>query len=148
VAINESDLLSVEQVAERLGLHVRTVRAYVRTGRLKGVRIGKQYRIRREDLAALIGGPSSLESERVRRHRHVDVSVIVQVDVLSPDSVGRVTNMLMAAAQAPRDEDQALRIDTGYDEERARFKIYVSGSMETTITMLRLVSKLVQPEGA
>ena len=41
------ELYSVEQVAERLGLHVKTVRSYVREGRLKAVRIGKQYRIGR-----------------------------------------------------------------------------------------------------
>jgi excisionase family DNA binding protein len=51
------ELFSVEQVADRLGLHVRTVRAYVRDGRLKAVRIGKQYRIARADLEALTGGP-------------------------------------------------------------------------------------------
>jgi excisionase family DNA binding protein len=138
-------LYSVEQVAERLGLHVRTVRAYLRTGRLKGVRIGKQYRISREDLEALTGG--SVRAEPARRLRHVDVSTIVQVDVISPESVDRVTNMLMAAAKAPRDEDQPLRIDTSYDEERARFKIFVSGSAETTISMLNLVKKLVDREG-
>ena len=45
----------MEQVAERLGLHVKTVRGYVREGRLKAVRIGKQYRISRQDLEALTG---------------------------------------------------------------------------------------------
>ena len=39
------EMYSVEQVADLLGLHVRTVRGYVRDGRLKAVRIGKQYRI-------------------------------------------------------------------------------------------------------
>jgi hypothetical protein len=58
-------------------------------------------RLRREDLQSLIGRSSSLGSEPVRRHRHVDVSAIVQVDAISPESVSRVTNMLMAAAQAP-----------------------------------------------
>ena len=48
--IANQDLYSVEQVAAQLGLHVRTVRNYVRDGRLKAVRIGKQYRIAREHL--------------------------------------------------------------------------------------------------
>ena len=142
---NAPEFYSVEQVAEQLGLHVRTVRAYLRTGRLKGVRIGKQYRIRREDLEALTGRSS--RPEPVRRHRHVDVSTIVQVDAISPDSVSRITNMLMAAAKAPRGEDHPLRVDTAYDDERARLKVFVSGSMETTIGMLRLVHKLSEPEG-
>jgi len=34
------DLYSVEQVADLLNLHVRTVRNYVRESRLKAVRIG------------------------------------------------------------------------------------------------------------
>ncbi len=53
------ELYSVEQVAERLGLHVRTVRSYVREGRLKAVRIGKQYRIGQADLEALTGRPAA-----------------------------------------------------------------------------------------
>ena len=149
MALNERGLYSVEQVAERLGLHVRTVRAYLRTGRLKGVRIGKQYRISQADLNALVGGGGAARSEEpVRRHRHVDVSTIVQVDAISPESVDRVTNMVMAAAKAPRDEDQPLRIDTMYDAERARLKIFLSGSAETTVSMLNLLKTLVAGESA
>jgi excisionase family DNA binding protein len=144
--LNNPILLSVEQVAEQLGLHVRTVRAYLRSGRLKGVRIGKQYRVAREDLAQLTGRGGSLEP--VVRHRHVDVSSIVQVDAIGPESVARVTNMLMAAAKAPREEDHPLRIDTAYDDERARLKVFISGSTETTMSLLRLVHKLTETKEA
>ena len=134
-------MLSVEQVAEQLGLHVRTVRAYLRSGRLRGVRIGKQYRIAREDVANLMGRGGPFDP--VVRQRHVDVSSIVQVDAISQEAVDRVTNMLMAAAKAPRDEEHALRVDTSYDGERARLKVFISGSAETTIGLLRLVETLV-----
>ncbi|MBN9569617.1 MAG: helix-turn-helix domain-containing protein, partial [Alphaproteobacteria bacterium] len=69
------DFYSVEQVAERLGLHVKTVRSYIREGKLNAVRIGKQYRIAHADLAALTGGavPAPLR-ERVTRNRKVAVS--------------------------------------------------------------------------
>ena len=59
-------LYSVEQVAESLGLHVRTVRNYVRDGRLKAVRIGKQYRIARADLDALTGQKAAAAGSRNR----------------------------------------------------------------------------------
>ena len=71
----------------------------------------------------------------------------MQVDAISPESVDRVTNMLMAAAKAPR-EEHALRIDTTYDDERARLKVFISGSPETTISLLRLVNKLVERKEA
>jgi excisionase family DNA binding protein len=48
-------LYSVDQVAELLGLHVKTVRNYVREGQLRAVCIGKQYRIALEDLEAFTG---------------------------------------------------------------------------------------------
>ena len=146
MSLNRHGLYSVEQVAERLGLRVRTVRGYVRSGRLKGVRIGKQYRISQADLDALVGGSRSVPRELVRRHRHLDVSTIVQVDVISPESVDRITNMLMVLAKAPRDEDQPLRVDTSYDAERARLKVFVSGSMDTTISVLGSVKALVARE--
>ena len=146
MTVNNPNLLSVEQVAAQLGLHVRTVRAYLRSGRLKGIRIGKQYRIAREEIARLTGRGGPLEP--VVRHRHVDVSSIVQVDAISAESVDRVTNMLMAAAKAPREEDHPLRIDTTYDDERARLKVFISGSPETTIGLLRLVNKLVERKEA
>ena len=139
---NGPNFLSVEQVAQRLGLNVRTVRLYLRSGRLKGVRVGKQYRIAREDLDALTGRSGAFEP--VRRTRHIDVSSIVQVDAISPDSVSRLTNMLMAAAKAPREEDHALRIDTIYDEERACLKVFISGSPGTTVSIIGLVEKLAE----
>jgi excisionase family DNA binding protein len=66
-------LYSAEEVAEQLGLHVRTVRGYVRDGRLRAVRIGKQYRITREDIEAFVGSPV-VDPPEAGRHRHVDVS--------------------------------------------------------------------------
>src|SRR5271165_1226509 len=100
------ELYSVEEVAERLGLHVRTVRHYVREGRLKAVRIGKQYRIAREDLEALTGRPAaSFDPEPVRRDRHVEVSSIVEIDAISPEAANRITNGLLSAANNPGRRD-------------------------------------------
>ena len=70
------ELYSVDQVAARLGLHVRTVRNYVRNGRLRAVRIGRQYRIAREDLEALTGRAATsarAESETLHRHALLDL---------------------------------------------------------------------------
>src|SRR3979409_1616186 len=92
------ELYSVEQVAERLGLHVRTVRNYVREGRLKAVRIGKQYRIARADLEALTGlaVPATAQESAVR-HRHVGASSVVQIDAISAADADRLSTLLLAA---------------------------------------------------
>src|SRR6476646_11467429 len=100
-------LYSPEQVASLLGLHVRTVRNYVREGRLKAVRIGKQYRIAREDLEAITGRPASaLEREPVRRHRHVEVSSIIEIDAVSPETASRVMNSLGGSYNSRHTRDE------------------------------------------
>jgi excisionase family DNA binding protein len=71
------EMYSVEQVAERLSLHVRTVRGYIRDGRLRAVRIGKQYRIAAADLDALTGRPAPAPPAGPAGPAGVEVSSIV-----------------------------------------------------------------------
>jgi len=139
------DLYSIEQVATLLGLHVKTVRAYVRDGRLKAVRIGKQYRIARADLEALTGqSAAALEGPAVRRQRHVEVSSVVDIDAIGKDAADRMTNFLMAAVKGRPAGDQPVRIDAIYDEERARLKVIVSGGIDTTRTLLGGIKTLAE----
>jgi len=139
------DLYSVEQVATLLNLHVRTVRNYVREGRLKAVRIGKQYRIAREDLEALTGRPASaLEREPVRRQRHVEVSSIVEVDAVSPDTANRVMNLLGGSYNSRRSGDDPLRIETIYDAERARLKVILVGGMDANASYFKIISAVLE----
>ena len=139
------DLLSVDQVAALLGLHVRTVRNYVRDGQLKAVRIGKQYRIARADLEAFTGRPVET-TDTVRRQRHAEVSSVVQIDAISPDAASRVTNTLMAAVKGRDQSDQPVRIDSIYDEERGRLKVILTGSLGTTAGLLRMISALTEAD--
>jgi len=134
----DQDLYSVEQVAEQLGLHVKTVRNYVRDGRLKAVRIGKQYRISGEDLAALTGRPvASFRPEPVRRSRHVEVSSIVEIDAVSPETANRLTVMMMASADGVRKE--AI-----YNRERGHMKIILVGSLEQNAAYLKLINAVLE----
>ncbi|MBF0662571.1 MULTISPECIES: helix-turn-helix domain-containing protein [unclassified Rhodococcus (in: high G+C Gram-positive bacteria)] len=139
----EETLLSVEQVAERLGLHVRTVRNYVRDGKLPAVRIGKQYRIAHTDLDAFTGrAVPAPPRETVRRQRHTDVSSIVDIDAVSPETAHRLTTVLTAAA-GTRDAGPPLRIDTVYDEERGRMKVVVLGGLADTARLLDYIEGIL-----
>jgi excisionase family DNA binding protein len=139
---DDSDFLSVDQVAERLGLHVRTVRRYVRHGRLRAVRIGKQYRIAREALDALTGSadtPPGRAATLAPEARHIEVSTIVHVEGVDAETAGRVTTALLAATNGRRDQADPLRIDTIYDPARARLKVVLHGSLVTTASLLKFV---------
>jgi excisionase family DNA binding protein len=132
------ELYSVEQVADRLGLHVKTVRNYVREGRLKAVRIGKQYRIAREDLEAMTGR-SEPPPEPVRRTRHVEVSSIVEIDAISPEMANRLTTSLIGGASG-------IRVETIYNAERGHMKIVLVGSMDSNASYFKFISAVLESE--
>ncbi|GIH80140.1 helix-turn-helix domain-containing protein [Planobispora longispora] len=136
---------SVEQVADLLGLHVKTVRGYVRDGRLKAVRIGKQYRIAREDLEAFTGHPvEPPAAETVRRSRHVEMSGIVQIDAIGREEMSRLSNTLMAAVAVRPYGDGNLRVETVYDEERGSMKIIILGGLDDAAELLKIINTLVK----
>ncbi len=139
------DLYSIEQVAALLGLHVKTVRNYVRDGRLKAVRIGKQYRIARADLETLTGrSAEALAGPAVKRHRHIEMSSVIDIDAIGKDAANRITNVLLAAVKGRPADDQRVRIDAIYDEERARLKVIVTGGIDTTRALLGTIKALAE----
>jgi excisionase family DNA binding protein len=140
----DTNLLSIEQIAQRLGVGAKTVRRYVHEGRLKAVRIGKQYRIAVEDLAALTGqSTAAVAKDIVRRQRHVEASSVVQIDAIAAEDAMRIANSIGSAIKG-RDtaSDAPLRVDTVYDEARARLKVIITGSLATTTILLNLIRAL------
>jgi excisionase family DNA binding protein len=143
MAMNQ-DLYTVEEVAQRLKLQVTTVRQYLRSGRLKGTRIGKQYRVTQADLEAF-AGPVMAQSGRAAAnlHRSMEASTIVSIAAIDREKVIRLTNTLMAAANSNRESNEPpLRVETIYDEERALLKVILIGGCTATAYMLGLVQLL------
>jgi excisionase family DNA binding protein len=137
----ESHMYSLDQVAVRLGLNVRTVRAYVRTGRLRAIRIGKQYRVAREELEALVGAGNSREV--VARRRRAEVSSVVQMDAVSQNMVLRLNDHLRNAVKTPREDGSALRVETIYDQRRAHLKVIVIGSLSAVAHVFGLMGAIL-----
>ncbi len=46
--------LSTQEVADRLGVSVFTIRRYIRAGKLRAVKLDGQYRLSRDDLAEFL----------------------------------------------------------------------------------------------
>src|SRR2546430_9833806 len=53
--INSDNWLTIKEITGRLKLHPNTVARYIQEGKLKGVKVGKGYRIRERDLIEFIG---------------------------------------------------------------------------------------------
>ncbi|WP_433267216.1 helix-turn-helix domain-containing protein [Micromonospora vinacea] len=136
------DMYSVEQVADRLNLHVRTVRGYIRSGRLRAVRIGKQYRIAASDLDALTGQIPTAPSVG----RQAEVSSIVQIDGVDRAAADRLGTLVLTSANTGHDQANPLRVQTVYDEQRHRMKIIILGDPAATAELLHLLDAVLNAD--
>jgi excisionase family DNA binding protein len=135
------DLYSIVEVATLLGLHVKTVRNYIREGRLQSTRVGKQYRIARADLDAFTGGALSA-GQAAQSPLETEVSSVVEVNGINSANAQRISRLLTAVPSG-RQENQALRIQAVHDESRARLKVIILGSLDATSALLGMLEQLV-----
>jgi excisionase family DNA binding protein len=63
--MNSDELLDVGKVAEELGVHVDTVRKWIREKQLRAVKLGRRggYRIRRSDLDAFLRKRETIQDD-------------------------------------------------------------------------------------
>ena len=131
-------LYSAEQVAEILGLHVRTVRGYVRDGRLPAVRVGKQYRIAEQDLRAFAGMPVDEPAGTLRAH----VSTVVHIDDVDRFAMDRITAHLTAVTTGNARHPGQLDVHSKYDESAQRLTVFLVGDAEPTAAVIGLIGTL------
>ena len=144
-----TSLLSVDQVAEILKLHVRTIRNYVRSGALKATRVGKQYRIALGDLEAFTGQPvESLDDRSLAPAGRVEVSGVISVSGVTPALATRLTNALMATAKGPPGRVEPLAISTAYEVEHDRLRILLAADLPTTRSFLALIDFVLERPAA
>ncbi|MFG1650828.1 helix-turn-helix domain-containing protein [Micromonospora sp. NPDC049275] len=135
------EMYSVEQVADRLGLHVRTVRGYIRSGRLRAVRIGKQYRIAASDLDALTGRPPVATVAG-----QAEVSSIVQIDGVDRAAADRLGTLVLAGVNTGHDPARPIRVQTVHDDDRRRLKIIILGDPAGTAELLHLLDAVLNAD--
>lgn len=68
MSIDNKTLLTPEQVAGILQIHILTVYQYIRKGKLSAIKLGRSYRITQEDLERLI------EKNRVTNREEIETS--------------------------------------------------------------------------
>ncbi len=134
---NDKEWYALEEVADRLGLHVRTVRNYVRDGRLGAVRIGKQYRVSQADLHALTGGRARPD---VAGPRRIEVTSVLDVDGIDGAAGERLAALVTGLSKGPR----APHVDLVHEPERDRLKVIVVGSVEASVELLRFVGAMAE----
>ena len=75
--MTDQQLLTVEQIAAEFQLTSQTIRNWIKSGALPAVKVGHVYRVRREDLDAMM-----------RRHQGETAPLGIHRDLWSPETLG------------------------------------------------------------
>lgn len=137
-----AELISVDEAAQQLQLQPRTVRGYIRSGKLRASRIGKQYRIRIEDLELLTaGGATAVACVPNTRGGQVDANATVVLDIESAtsDLAGRVAQIANSVGFA-----SGVRMNVMAGPDSHALKIVVTGPLSHTLQVLVSIQNLLE----
>jgi excisionase family DNA binding protein len=86
-------LLTPEEVAERLRVSRPTVYAWLKMGRLQGLRAGKVWRIRPADLEAFLQ-PEREDAAPDRKYSRAEILQFLEADQLDPETRQKIERLL------------------------------------------------------
>jgi excisionase family DNA binding protein len=129
-------LYTLEEVAGRLGLHVRTVRRHVREGRLKALRVGGQYRVARADLEELTGAPAPAGAGGA------EAMCVVTFNDIDAERAARLSTLAVSGVIGER-----LRVEAMHDVEGRRLKLVVIGALGDCRALLAMVEAAAEGMG-
>jgi excisionase family DNA binding protein len=129
------ELCTVHFAADQLKLHRKTVLRFIREGRLPAKRVGKSYRIKRSDLAALGGLPADVDA----REQHPSMTSIVDVPKVSVALAKQWQSALSGSLNARPQGSAPMRAEVIHEPERAHLKIIVIGAPSDTVHLLSLI---------
>ena len=137
---------SVEQVADMLRLHPKTLRRYIAEGKLRASKLGKQYRISGHDLSIFTEGRGTSGFETSEEAKPaVDVSAVVDITLSGKDEADRIESMLLAALNS-KDPSYGLssaNIQRSADSNKLRVMLW--GTPVFITAVLECISALSGP---
>jgi excisionase family DNA binding protein len=130
------EVYTVEQFAERLKVHPKTVLRFIREGRLRAVKVGRAYRILRSDLEAF--GVVLPRSTAAR------VTAIVDVPGVSPERAHQIARTLTSTRMGAETPADPMSLNVAHDPLTKQVKVVLVGSPMDVAALLRVVDVLIE----
>lgn len=145
----ENSYYTVEQVAEMLDMHPKTIQRYIREGKLKANKVGRRWRVTGHDLSIFVEGSNSklpkkvsLKENELNNNENVKISSVVDINVNNMDEAMRIINMLTAVLNTKPQEYGKSTMAAQYLEPELKVRIMLWGSLKLTKMMIESISDL------
>lgn len=132
---------SVDQIAEMLSMHPKTIQRYIREGKLKANKVGKSWRVAGHDLSIFTEN-TSLEEHRSpeRAENKISTSCVVDIMISSKEEGLRIVNLLTAALNCKQSEYGKSTMHTQYLEYESKVRVTLWGHLLFMQRMLELIA--------
>ncbi|WML32817.1 helix-turn-helix domain-containing protein [Clostridium sp. OS1-26] len=157
----ENKFYTIDQVAEMLGMHHKTIRKFITEGKLVANKVGKQWRISGHDLSLFLEkNDEKFDAKKINKEQSVsfsttsenveiveskiNVSTVVDINEIDMDEYMRISNMLLAVMNCKDSEMKKSTINMKYNKEEKRLRIMLWGSLKFIENMLSTISILVE----
>lgn len=148
---------TVDQVADMIDMHPKTIRKFIREGKLKANKVGKQWRITGHDLSVFTEGKDqerivdetrditfSTEDKGQTSTQRVTVSTVVDMDVKDMEEGTRIANMLMAVMNNKDSKYGTSTMNVQFIEKEKKTRIMLWGTLSFMEAMLGALDVLTQ----
>ena len=139
--MRDNDLLTIEQVAQILNLHSKTIRRYINEGTINANKMGGQWRIKTEDLKRFMSGGDYCKSSREKEEESVksfiegkssrvdgpiQVCTIIDVYVETVEEVKPICQALLDLMNSGDEDQKSARFQYSFiaEEKKGRFTLW------------------------
>lgn len=142
--------------AEILDMHHKTIRNFITEGKLRAVKVGKQWRISHDDLCFFMEKNKDFtEKEQIVEFstdetqisavsRRINVSTVIDIEQIDKDQYMRVSNTLIAIMNGKSSEFKNSTVKVKYYESYNKVMVLLWGDVTFIEEMLSTISMLVE----
>ena len=155
----EEKFYTIDQIAEILGMHHKTIRKFITEGKLRANKVGKQWRISGHDLSLFmednnvnIKSNNKLENEKIEfstgdidsnnKTNKINISTVIDINEVDIDEHKRISNMLLALMNSKDSKISNSTINIKYYKNDKNLKVMLWGDIEFTNVMLDFISTI------
>lgn len=156
----ENRFYTIDQVAEILDIHHKTVRKFIKEGKLKANKLGKQWRISQMDLDSFTQEKNTLDENEefaydeelefsnskisMNENNNIRVSSVVDLEQIDIEEYSRISNMLLAIMNCQHERSKNQTINMRYSKNVHRLRIMIWADIDTTKELLDLIAMLTE----
>ena len=157
----EEKFYTIDQIAEILGMHHKTIRKFITEGKLRANKVGKQWRISGHDLSLFmennnvnVRNKNEVENEKIEFstgsvggnniRNQINVSTVIDINEIDSDEYRRISNMLLAAMNSKDPKMSNSTINMKHYQNERNLKVMLWGDTEFTKEMFDYISILTK----